>query len=153
MVGLPNMRIIDPRFQVVHQTMIRGTMRSTIRVIRLADQQGTRDPAAGRTTFATPYIVHDGPGRIQARGGGATARGPGGAAESVAGRVVAVGSYLVAIPSDTESPVVGDTVKIIQCPDDRSLEGRTLSVVDVPHSDIAWQRNLGCDLIESTPRG
>ena len=149
MVGLPNQKIIPDNWAEFHRLTIAATFRSTVRVTRLGNPQGVRDSTAGRTGFAVPYIVYDGPARIQSRTTGETKGGT----TTVADRQLTIGAYLVALPTDSEAAVVGDTVECLTVADDPAIQGLNLVVVDVPHADIAWQRSYGADLYQPTIRG
>lgn len=143
---LPGTRIVHPQFQARWRPIIAATFRSLVRVTRPGNPQGTRDWEAGRTTVATPFVVYSGPARVQSRTTGATR----GAATQVADRPVTVGAYLIAVPTDSAPALLRDVVEILECNDDPALQGLVLYVVDVPHADVAWQRNLGCDLHQPT---
>lgn len=149
MVGLPNTRVVPDDFQQRHAGVIAATFRSTVRLMRLGNPQGVRDPAAGKTAFPVPWPVHEGQARIQSRTTGATL----GRAVPVADRLVTLGAYLVALPTDSEPGRVGDVVEVLSCPDYPALNGLELIVVDVPGADIAWQRSYGCNLRQPTIRG
>ena len=153
MAPLPNTQIVPRNWQQFHRPTIQATFRSAVRISRLTDRQGTRDPVTGRTSFATPVPVYEGGARIQSRGGGATSRGPGGAAVGVNDRIITIGSYLVAIPTDADEVKVDDLILVLSCPDSPVLVGLGLKVVEVTYADIAWQRSLGCDLQEPSARG
>lgn len=142
---LPNHRIVHPRFQQAWQPTIQATMRATVRLSRLGNPQGVRDPATGRTTFPTPTPVYEGCGRVQVRSGGSLT--------PVADRQVTVGAYLVALPAAVRDVRVDDVVEVLACPDDEALQGLTLVVRDVGHADVVLQRNVGCDLHQPTIRG
>ena len=150
---LPATRMLPDNWQEAHRPVIAATFRSKIQITRLADRRGTRDQIAGRTSFATPWVLYDGGARVQSRGGGATSRGPGGAAVGVNDRIITIGSYLVAIPTDADEVKVDDLILVLSCPDSPVLVGLGLKVVEVTYADIAWQRSLGCDLQEPSARG
>ena len=150
---LPSTRMLPDNWQEAHRPVIAATFRSMVQITRLADRRGTRDPIAGRTSFAVPWVLYDGGARVQSRGGGATARGPGGAAVGVNDRIITVGSYLVAIPTDAAEIKVDDLIQVFACPDSPVLSGLMLKVVEVLYADAAWQRSLGCDLQEPSARG
>ncbi len=148
-LGLPNQKLIPPNFQADWAPTIADTMMSVVRVTRLGNPQGVRDPDTGRTTFPTPWIVHEGPARIQSRGTGVVQGGT----TTVADRTLTIGSSMVALPADSEPALVGDTVKVLSCPDTPWLVGKTLAVVEISAADVAFQRSLGCNLHEPTIKG
>lgn len=146
---LPGTRIIPTNWQARHRPLIAATFRTELRVIRLADQRGTRNETTGRTSFAVPYIVYEGLARVQSR----TGTGRNGGPVPVGDRMVTLGAYLVALPTDTQPGRIGDIVEIVTCPDAPALNGLSLKILDTPAADIAWQRSYGCDLHQPTARG
>lgn len=141
---LPATRMVPDDWQQRHAATIRVTMRSTVQVVRRADRVGTRDATVGRTSWATPYIVYEGAARVQSRSAVNT---------RFADRQAAVGDYLVAVPADAAAVKVDDVVEVTSCPDSPALTDLTLVVRDCPQADVAWQRNLLCDLVEPSARG
>jgi hypothetical protein len=146
---LPGGRIIHPNFQQHWAATIAGAFRSAGKLVRLGNPQGVRDWETSRTEFAVPYVVYDGPARIQSRGDGSTRGGT----TTVADRILTIGSYLLVLPADSEPGKVGDIWETAECDDTPWLVGQSLVLVEVSAADIAWQRSYGCDLYQPTIRG
>lgn len=150
---LPGTHIVHPQFAEHWRPTIAATFRSEVRLTRLGNPQGVRDPDTGRTNFPAPYVVYEGSARVQSRGGVTSTQAGGGRNTNVGDHIVTVGAYLLVMPSDTAAAKIGDTVKILSCPDTPALSLLTLTVVEVPAADVAFQRSYGCNLQEPTIRG
>lgn len=142
---LRNTRMIPPRWQEHHSTVVLGGMTARVRLSHPA-RLGTRNPVTGRTPTLPPTIYYEGPARLQNRSALADAG-------SSAAREVSVGNYLLAVPVDVGSePLIADLCDVLDSPDPLEV-GLRLQLVDIPTASIILQRNLGADLRKPTPRG
>jgi hypothetical protein len=144
-VPLPHTRLVHPAFVNHHRQTVAATFGATVKVSR-PDLVGTRNATTGKTTFAEPALIYEGPARVQARNR-ATAPVP------VADRIVTVGAYLLVLPDDAPAALLRDLVDVVEVPHAPVLEGSRLHIVDSPQADVAWQRNYGCDLYQPTAKG
>ncbi len=170
--GRPGTRVIPDRWNTDHAPVAAATMRA---LVSLRHDAGATtktytpyDPAnpdnTGRTTYdaASPYAT-DVPARIQGlremttRGNQATAE------ESLR-----VSGYLVTLPLDdlvdptspTDEPqrgsliATGDIVTVIKCADPLLLlPGTELHVTDIVRGTERWERDLFCELVDTTGGG
>lgn len=139
---LPNHHLIHPRFEAHHRPVAERAMTITGRLLR-PDETGTRDPVSGRTTFANPALVYEGPAKVKANAGSPSVQ---------AERIVTVGGYLLVLPADCPLPHVRDVFEVDDG-GDPTLQGAVLRVVDVPRNTLSFQRNIGCDIEQPTNRG
>ncbi len=148
MSPLPNSRVVGPDWQSHHEPVVRGAMLSTIRYLR-PDLTGTRALGDVRTEFAEPEELYEGVARVQAHdiGGRVEVR-------NTADMIQTKGAYRVSLPKSVEfDPLVRDLVLIIADPENPTLVGRTLAVVDFGRSTLSWEWYLGCDMHVPTVRG
>lgn len=134
---LPNSPLIHPKFEAHHRPAVEGSMTVLVRLSRPVEG-GTRDKAAGVTTFAADQPIWEGHASLRANLGD----GP----QVQADRVVALGAYLLRVPAGTPVLRVRDVVDVLGDVSDNSLVGARLRVVDVPRSGLSWQRIAGCDV-------
>ena len=132
---LPGHPLIDPRMEGHYRPVASRALPCVVRLSRL-DTVGVRDPHTGRTVFADPVVLYEGPGRVLHQGAGA--------ASVNAERVVTVGTYLLFVPSTVTGPLLGVVGQVVSAPNPDLLALR-LRVVDTPHNSLSWQRVLGCD--------
>ncbi len=146
MPGLSNTRVIHPAFQAHHRPVTDGAMSATCVITRPASS-GTPafSEAAATSQHPAPATVYDGKCRITVRSVAPTG-------EVVADRTVYPAEYIVSIPADAPAAQVNDLVRITACAGDPALVGLRLTVGQVRHGSIAWQRDLICDLSQPTTR-
>lgn len=141
----PHTRAIPPDLAGYFADTVTGGMGATVDVSH-PDKAPVRDPAAGRTAFASLKPFYAGCARVQG-----SSTGP--AAEAPSGKQTATGSYLVAVPHTVTEARIGDIVRVYDGADDPALNGVWLQVVDVPKATITLQRNLRCELYERAQKG
>lgn len=146
-VPLKSTRVFHPQWERHHIPVAEGGMTGTIQILR-PDLVGSRDKESGRTDFAEPTLIYEGPARIQAKRTGEpdiNERGH---------QVVISGQYLVCVENDCPEVLVKDLVKVMALRQgNASFVGQIMDVIDATNGTHVWDRYLGCNLQQSQNRG
>lgn len=137
MAPFPSARVIPNGWAEHHRPVVENAM--TAACIITAGGTGGWSPTTGPGAGTAPATLYTGPCRVQALNSGA---GP----DDAAGQSTIERPYLVAIRADVGEISVGARVKVITCPDDARLVGKTLTVREVRYGSQRWERDLVCDL-------
>lgn len=136
---LPNTRVIPVGWEAWHEPVAIGSLTGEIQVFR-PDFVGVRDAGTGRTDFAEPELIYEGPARVQKRDiGEANIR-------LAADKVVSISPYLVVVGKACPMVLVRDRILIITDPGDPDAVGVVLDVADVARGTLTFERDISCNL-------
>lgn len=139
--GLRNSRVIPARFESHHRPVAEQTMTAEVQVRRHTAAGATFNTTTGRSTYADPETIYEGPARLQRPMQGETPR-------QIGDRQVIVRQVIVSLPASVAEVRVGDEVRVTAYRytdgGDRHLIGRPLWVHDIRPGSVLWQRDLTC---------
>jgi hypothetical protein len=142
---LPNTQVIPDNWEAWHEPVVIGTMTGAVRVLR-PDFTGTRDGTTGRTVFAQPTLIYEGPARVQKRDIGEAN------IKMAADRIATLSPYLVVVGKACPLVMVRDRVLILAAGGDPDAVGVMLDVTDVSRGTLTFERDISCTLYVPTAR-
>ena len=149
---LPGTRVIHALWSAHHRAVAEGQLTATCAVRRPASggQSPPFDEARGYSVPPDPTTLYEGPCRVQRLQPALSAT-----ELQIAGRELVIREYMVVLPKDAvpgDGVAVNDLIVIVECPDDRTLEGHSLRVRDIRQGSLIWQRDLTCEDISPATR-
>lgn len=139
MPGLPNTRVVHPRWQSHHHPVTESAMGAECTITRPATGTPTFNEATATTVYPTSADIYEGECRITRAQAQATVT-------VTADRPLMAAEYLVAIPASANLVHIGDVVTVIACDGDPDLVGLVLVVTNARRGSLTWQRDLICEL-------
>lgn len=144
MPGLPNTRVIHPRFEQHHRPVAAGQMTASCRIERPSTDPPIWDDVAGLDVQPPPTLLYDGPCRYQYLS-------PAGQ-PIVADALTPLADIRVTVPVPAVEYEVNDMVTMTGSTNNSDITDRKLTITAVSGSSISWQRDLTCQLRQPTTR-
>lgn len=141
---LPGSKVIPDGWEEHHRQVAEGAMTAECAITRGGAATGTFDPVTGRTNYATPGGIYSGPCRVQAASRFALLAQAG-------EKPTTTRRYLVGLPLAAPPPNINDMVTVTAATD-TAMVGLKMLVTDVLDGSLVWERDLVCEVYESTSR-